>query len=378
MNSFLKVLTSILGVMAVIACLATIGIIVYSMSGAPAKNTPVADYEGSVEAEVLGEEDGNNGVGETPETGDGQPVDEDGQLIVDGEVHIHSYKESVDVKATCYQPGRLKYTCACGDYYFADVLSTGHVPDEWEQIRTATKDEDGLKIKRCIYCDEIVAKEILLFQPEANEGSGGSEPPHIHQYTASVDREASCILAGLRKYTCSCGSFYTERIPAPGHVATDWVTVEEPTTKYMGRMQRTCSVCGVILDSRPINALKATPSASPGATPGTGTSATPSPSPTASPTPAATPSASPSTSPSKEEHSHNYTSYVLKESNCTEKGIRSFVCTCGSSYAESIELDPNSHSFRMINIPSTNTTPGYTLYTCIRCNYSTQDNYTTN
>ncbi len=370
MNGVVKVLTSILGVMAVVAALATIGIIIYSMSGAPAKNKP-ADYEETVDTVVPGGE----------EAGDiAQVPDENPEQSEEEESHIHSYKESVDVKATCYQPGRLKYTCACGDFYFADVLSTGHVPDEWEQIRTATKDEDGLKVKRCIYCDEIVAKEILLFQPETSGGNGGDEAPHYHQYTASVEREATCILAGLRKFTCSCGSFYTEKIAAPGHVATDWVTVEEPTTKYMGRMQRTCTVCGVILDSRPINALKEKPTASPGSTPGTGATATPSPTPkpTASPTPATTPSASPSTSPSKEEHSHSYTSYVLKEPNCAEKGIRSFVCNCGSSYAESIELDANRHSFRMTNIPATNTTPGYTLYTCTRCNYSTQDNYTTN
>ncbi len=368
MNGLVKVLTGILGVLAVIACLATVGVIIYTMTGAGGSNNNSQETLEEVIIQPEGEQ-----------VPDGVLTDGSSDLTVEkDDSHVHAYSESVDVKATCYQAGRMKYTCSCGDYYFADVLSTGHVPDEWEHVRNATKDEDGLKIKRCIYCDEIVAKEIILFEPE--EEAGGETAPHIHQYTASVAREATCILAGLRKFTCSCGSFYTEKISAPGHVATDWVTVEEPTTKYMGRAQRTCTVCGVILDSRPINALKEKPTASPGATPGTGATATPSPTPkpTATPTPAATPTASPSSSPSKEEHSHNYTSYVLKEPNCAEKGIRSFICNCGSSYAESIELDPNRHSFRMTNIPATDTTPGYTLYTCTRCNYSTQDNYTTN
>ena len=33
-------------------------------------------------------------------------------------------------------------------------------------------------------------------------------------------------------------------IPAPGHIASDWTTVEEPTSTMLGRQQRTCVVCG--------------------------------------------------------------------------------------------------------------------------------------
>lgn len=67
---------------------------------------------------------------------------------------------------------------------------------------------------------------------------------------------------------------------------------------------------------------------------------------------------------------------MLKEANCTEQGIRSFICTCGSSYAESIERDLNNHTYRAVVIPATRVTQGYTAYTCIRCNYSYFDNYT--
>ena len=369
MKGLVKFLTGILGVLAVVACLATVGVIIYTMTGAGGNNN---NPQAALEEATLEPDAENTPDGAVPE----------GTVPSDSEItgmtpealepsHIHDYVESVDEKATCYQAGRLKYTCSCGDYYFVDVLSTGHVPDEWELVRTATKDEDGLQVKRCIYCDEIVAREVILFKEET------SAEVHYHQYIPTVEREPSCILAGLRKYNCSCGSFYTEKIAAPGHVATDWVTVEEPTTKYMGRRQRSCTVCGVILDSRPINAL--TPSPAPTASSTTSSEAGA----TATPTPSATPTATPGTStttasptPTATPHSHSYSSYVLKEANCGEKGIRSFVCSCGSSYAETIELDANRHSFRMITIPATNTTPGYTLYTCTRCDYSTQDNYT--
>ncbi len=362
MNALMKILTSILGILAVVACLATTGIIIYSMTGAG------GNYNGSqtVWEEPSAAPDAEaSPAGQVPEdmvSGENEGTDVTPEAL--DSTHVHDYKEAIDKKATCYQAGRLKYTCACGDYYFVDVLSTGHVADDWELTRKATKEENGLRVRKCIYCDEIVAQEVILFEESKTEET------HYHQYIPTVEREASCILAGLRKFTCSCGSFYTEKISAPGHVATDWTTVEEPTTTLLGRKQRTCTVCGVILDSRPINVLTPSPSPSASATASSIATATPTASPSASVT------ASPSAAATATPHSHNYSSYVLKEANCAEKGIRSFVCSCGSSYAETIEVDPSRHSFRMINIPATDSTPGYTLYTCTRCDYSTQDNYT--
>ena len=198
------------------------------------------------------------------------------------------------------------------------------------------------------------------------------ELPHIHQYTAQTEREPSCILAGLRKYSCSCGDFYTEMIPAPGHVATDWEEAAAATETKMGTQQRTCAVCGVLLDSRPINKLTPSPSASASAQPSATAQNSAAPSGSATSQPTATPTATPSPTP----HVHDFQSYVLKEANCTEQGIRSFICTCGSSYAEPIERDLNNHTFHAVVIPATKATQGYTSYTCIRCNYSYFDNYT--
>lgn len=376
MGNLMKVLTSILGILAVIACLATIGIIGYSLSGAGSKNNQAVNQnqgddlqpeETAVPTAVPDSFSEENSEGENVS----QPVNLAG--------HSHDYKESMVKKATCYQAGQLKYTCECGDVYYVDVPSTGHVGDDWEITRQPTEKQDGLRVKKCIYCDEIVAMEAVPRLKAEKEA-------HTHQYTVSTEREPSCVLAGLRKYSCSCGSFYTEPISASGHIATDWTVVEEPTYTTLGREQRTCTVCGVILDSRPIAVLEPTPTPSPSsatATPtptqtptpsgsaspaATASSATPSPTPTATPSPSPTPTATP--------HTHNYVSYILKEANCTEKGVRSFVCTCGSTYAEEIEPDANKHSFQATVIPATETTQGYTIYRCVRCNYSYNDNYT--
>ena len=391
MNGILKVLTAILGVLAVIACLATIGIVGYSMTNNSntSQNNHTKGQPDTIPSDVAFDGDGNLVVQAsavptmTPETDNSASPDEvptPTPASTDVSNHVHDYQETVVKKATCYSAGQMKYTCSiCGDEYYVDIMSTGHVPDDWEVVRKPTATQEGLRVKKCIYCDEIVASEPIPV--EMTSGSNGAAaasptPAHIHQYTATTEREPSCVLAGLRRYSCSCGSFYTEMIPAPGHIASDWTTVEEPTSTMLGRQQRTCVVCGVVLDSRPLNTVSASPSASAGASASAGTTATASATATAKTSASPSASANASASPSPSAHKHNYVSYVLKEANCTERGIRSFVCSCGSSYAEPIERDLNNHTYRAVVIPATNTTQGYTIYTCIRCNSSYYDNYT--
>ena len=393
MNGILKVLTAILGVLAVIACLATIGIVGYSMTNNSntSQNNHTKGQPDTIPSDVAFDGDGNLVVQAsavptmTPETDSSASPDEvptPTPASTDVSNHVHDYQESVVKKATCYSAGQMKYTCSiCGDEYYVDIMSTGHVPDDWEVVRKPTATQEGLRVKKCIYCDEIVASEPIPV--ETTSGSNGAAaasptPAHIHQYTATTEREPSCVLAGLRRYSCSCGSFYTEMIPAPGHIASDWTTVEEPTSTMLGRQQRTCVVCGVVLDSRPLNTVSASPSSSAGASASAGTTAAASASASATATAktSVSPSASANASASPSAHKHNYVSYVLKEANCTERGIRSFVCSCGSSYAEPIERDLNNHTYRAVVIPATNTTQGYTIYTCIRCNSSYYDNYT--
>ncbi len=386
MNGILKVLTAILGVLAVSACLATIGIVGYSMvNNDTSQNRNTKGQLDSLPSDVTIDSNGNlvvqaSAVPTMTPVSDGNTdagtVPTPTPASTDISNHAHDYQETVVKKATCYAAGQMKYTCSiCGDEYYVDVMSTGHVPDDWEIVRKPSATEEGLRVKKCIYCDEIVASEPIPVETTSGGNTSASASPapaHIHQYTASTEREPSCVLAGLRRYSCSCGSFYTEMIPAPGHIASDWTTVEEPTSTMLGREQRTCVVCGVILDSRPLNTVSASPTSSASASASAGATTTAS----ATATAGASSSPSASASPSPSAHKHNYASYVLKEANCTERGIRSFVCSCGSSYAEPIERDLNNHTYRAVVIPATNTTQGYTIYTCIRCNSSYYDNYT--
>lgn len=393
MNAIVKVLTGVLAVLAVVACLATVGILGYSMIRPQDDEETVQNMEEPRQDEA-GENAADAGQQPVPTT---VPEGQSGNASAPTPLvnatpvnhgttpanHVHDYEESIETKATCYRAGRLKYTCEdCGDVYYVDVMSTGHVAGDWEVSRRATAGADGLRVKKCIYCDEIVAQESVPYadanagasaSPGAGgEGSNAASGPHVHQYAANTEREPSCTLAGLRKYTCECGNFYTEMIPALGHVATDWEVAAAPTTTKMGTEQRTCSVCGVLLDSRPVNKLtsaaasgnsQTSSSAAPNASGGNGQSQ-------------ASNAPDGNASPSASGHSHEYQSYILKHPTCTQEGIRSFICGCGSSYAESIERDLNSHTYRATIIPATSATQGYTVYTCVRCNYSYVDNYT--
>ncbi len=388
MNGLIKALTCILGVLAVVACLATIGIIGYTMTGGgSAKNKLTSNRaDGTISPDniVVEVEELTSGENVDEATDDNLPVPTaipDGasttpapgaENIVNLAGHVHDYKPEEVIKATCYQAGQIKYTCSCGDTYFTDVMSTGHVADDWEVLRKPTASQDGLRVKKCIYCDEVMAQENIAYASSSADASGtpSAEANHIHQYTSTTEREPTCTLAGLRKYSCTCNNFYTEMIPAAGHVASDWTVAAEATTSQEGTEQRTCVVCGVLLDSRPIPAVQPTPAATTAAT------ASAAPAGTAAGTAAGNAAATATPAVSSTPHVHSYTSYVLKEANCTEKGIRSFICTCGSSRAESIELDLNNHTYRAVVIPATATTQGYTVYTCIRCNFSYFDNYT--
>lgn len=64
---------------------------------------------------------------------------------------------------------------------------------------------------------------------------------HTHNYTSTITKQPTCTQPGERKYTCSCGSSYTETINATGHKYVD--TVVPPTETEQGYTLHVCSVC---------------------------------------------------------------------------------------------------------------------------------------
>lgn len=79
-----------------------------------------------------------------------------------------------------------------------------------------------------------------------------AKPAHTHSYTATVTANPTCCNAGVRTYTCSCGSSYTESIPALGHA---WVAQSETVqtgTRHVDGTKTTvysCNGCGTIFNT---------------------------------------------------------------------------------------------------------------------------------
>ena len=71
---------------------------------------------------------------------------------------------------------------------------------------------------------------------------------------------------------------------------------------------------------------------------------------------------------------HSYTSKVTTAATCTEAGVKTYLCTkCGDMYTETI--NPVAHKYTSKVVSPTYTAQGYTLHTCSVCGYSYKDNY---
>lgn len=70
---------------------------------------------------------------------------------------------------------------------------------------------------------------------------------HTHQYTAIVTKAATCTEEGIKTYTCSCGSKYTEKIAKTAHKAVKDAAIA-PTCTSAGRTEGShCLVCGTVI-----------------------------------------------------------------------------------------------------------------------------------
>lgn len=61
-----------------------------------------------------------------------------------------------------------------------------------------------------------------------------TEAPHTHSYSSKVTTDATCGKDGVKTFTCSCGSSYTEKIAATGQHAWKSATCTTP---------KTCTTC---------------------------------------------------------------------------------------------------------------------------------------
>lgn len=105
---------------------------------------------------------------------------------------------------------------------------------------------NSILINNCdTWIEEAKGNIIVLNQTESDPSEGQEQ--HVHKYTESIIKEASCTMDGTKKFTCECGAAYIETIPATGHDEGIWYE-QKATTSYNGIKVRACSKCGAILE----------------------------------------------------------------------------------------------------------------------------------
>lgn len=201
--------------------------------------------------------------------------------------HTHTYTEAKTAPG-CETEGYTTYTCACGDTYTGDkVAATGHQWGEWVTTQEPTENTTGTAERVCSNCAKVETRTLDKVIPQ-----------HTHKYTGKVTKAATCSSEGVKTFTCSCGSSYTEKIAKVAHKYVD--TVTKPTCTKEGYTTHTCSACG--------NSY---------------------------------------TDAKKAATGHSYTSKVTTEATCEKDGVKTYTCSkCGDKYTEAIE---GSHSWKHVH-----------------------------
>ena len=141
------------------------------------------------------------------------------------------------VEPTCTEWGYTVYTCTgCGYSYKDEYTAPEH---QYQVVETvpSTCTEEGKETLRCSGCGDSFSRAL---------------PAAGHKYQETV-LEPTCTEAGARVFTCEvCGDSYSEEIPAMGHAPGEWVTSREPEIDVEGEEQQLCSICGAVVETRPL------------------------------------------------------------------------------------------------------------------------------
>lgn len=149
------------------------------------------------------------------------------------QAHTHSYTATVTKQPTCTAEGVKTFRCSCGDSYTETISAAGHIFGAYVYNNDATEAADGTETAACTICG---AKDTRT--------AAGTKIAHVHNYTAAVTKAATCAEEGVKTYTCSCGSSYTEAVPVIAHSFGDYIYNDDATTEKDGTRTATCSVCG--------------------------------------------------------------------------------------------------------------------------------------
>lgn len=144
---------------------------------------------------------------------------------------------------------------------------------------------------------------------------------HKHSYdSVSITKSPTCTENGVRTYACTCGSSYTEPIPALGHVAGNGTISKEATCTDNGEISYYCSRCNVLIKTEVIVAT-----------------------------------------------GHAYDVTTTQGKDCQTDGVRTYTCRkCGDTYTERIPAAGHQYTAE-VTVEPTETQDGVRTYTCSVC-----------
>lgn len=229
----------------------------------------------------------------------------------------HDFVTEVVKEPTCTKTGLQQKTCSRCDLVIEDevIPALGH-DYEWTVEKEPTFHEDGVKKGTCANCGNVITKPI----PNLSE-------THEHDFSGKEEiiESATCTKEGSKKVYCTepeCGEYIVESIPMTDHTPGEWNVVKEATCSENGLEEKTCTVCGAVVETHVTDKLE-----------------------------------------------HTYSEWsVTKEVTCTEAGVETVVCTvCGETTVRGI--NPLGHDFAEWNVTkeATCTENGEETSTCTRC-----------
>ena len=172
--------------------------------------------------------------------------------------HAHNYTNEVTKEPTCLISGIRTYICSCGESYSQSIPATGHdweiskhVPNTYDP-ETGEQIQAGYTVYVCNSCGDQFKATDGTAPPNSGSGNDGSGSgnTHTHVYTSVITKKPSCLINGIRTYTCLCGDSYTSSISAIGH---DWVISKQVPSTYdpetgdqiqAGYTVYVCGTCG--------------------------------------------------------------------------------------------------------------------------------------
>ena len=273
---------------------------------------------------------------------------EPGADTTEPSIHTHSYTET-KTAPDCETEGYTTYTCDCGNSYIGGKIpAAGHKWSEWVTSKEPTESSTGLAGRNCTVCGETETRVLDKVIPN-----------HTHAYSGKVTKAATCTAEGVKTYTCSCGSSYTESISKISHKYVESVT--EPTCTEEGYSAYKCSACGDIYWGVIVSAKGHSPKLIS--------------------TKVATCTEEGYSvyrcsvcgysfkSNYTEAEGHNYSSKVT-HATCTADGYIEYACMCGDKYiADKIPATGHSYTSK-VTTPATCSKDGVKTYTCSNCSYS--------